>query len=773
MLHEAVTLDAAMTAQEALRRLAQHGYWTDSNQPAARRRAEEYVEEMRRLLATPGGEEQTAPDGPERHVRGGGRDRPTPATDETQLTIDLRTLDLPTTLRILARPVAEGWAAIRRQDGITIFWYSRRATELINALIEVPANLTLLAALDLHEWGSVPTIQVGMLDGGGADEFTGVVLYGHDVAGVADGTGSSPPGRGRPVGPSGERGVERDLRTEAERGIEEKGDREHLGPPDASRPDEVRAYPLLETEKRVSVGQRFNFTIGLSNVPMANTDANAPMVLRGHGGTETIGVEVQVLADGFDAPAGWRHSLVVTVADPGAARVVVPLVPRPQDEPTRLTSIIVYYLVEGVNCGSAACPVVVEQTAGQTSPADNRGQSWLTTHAPLPGLTLASPAGRPDIEVDIAKPDGNPAKGDYLCTLRNAHGISEPLAPLPIRLGADAKTFAKMIINDMQFGDLAKHFINGHSAVIKAKLPKEFWTLLEAVAAVVKDRPLTLQLNSAEPYVPWELALVDPPLDPNRPKILAAQLVMGRWILGDSEIAAPPRSEVAVKAMAVMAGMYNVTTGLRRLPKAEEEATDLEKMVPAINCDCSAGVLGSLLDAEVGGGVQAVHFAGHGRVDPTRPGEAALYLNNGTPLSPILFHHSRLGRNHAPFIFLNACMVGTAGEILGDYGGFPGHCLAGGFSALVAPLWAVNDTVAKWIAIEFYKQALASPTPRPVAEVLRDLRANYQGDQPVSSYLAYVYYGNPYLRLTHGGAPAAPVPADLPLHPTRQGQADA
>ena len=88
-----------------------------------------------------------------------------------------------------------------------------------------------------------------------------------------------------------------------------------------------------------------------------------------------------------------------------------------------------------------------------------------------------------------------------------------------------------------------------------------------------------------------------------------------------------------------------------------------------------------------------------------------------------------------------------AGQLLGDYGGFPGNCLAGGFCGLVAPLWAVNDSVAKEIAIEFYRKALKADSGVSVAEIIRDIRSNYNRKNPISSYLAYVYYGNPSLRL--------------------------
>jgi hypothetical protein len=486
-------------------------------------------------------------------------------------------------------------------------------------------------------------------------------------------------------------------------------------------------------------------------------------------GAATIPVEVQLVAEGFDAPEGWRRTLAVEVDRPTAARVAIRLVPQPQDGPVRLTSLLVHYSLNGVSSGSAARYLIVERTPGDAPPPHERGTFGHAREPPPPDLTFTDAAASPDLEVDIAKPDGNPAKGSYRCVLRNAHGVAVPEEPLPIELGDDAQTFAKKLIDEVRQWsgeDIVDNLLENVGAVVADKLPKAFWSVFHQVAGKVKDRPVTLQLNSAEPYVPWELALVDPPLDPARPRYLSAQVAMGRWILGDSAVAAPPREEVKVKAMGVMAGMYSVTTGLRPLPEALAEAKALTTSyasVPAIPLDSTPAALKSLLDAsltwnfEPVGGVEAIHFAGHGEVDPTRPQDAALYLSNGKPLTPLFFRHSKRGETCSPFIFLNACMVGVAGEMLGDYGGFPGNCLAGGFTGLVAPLWAVNDEVARDFAIEFYKRALDSGGS--VAEVLRDLRSNYRSSDPVPSYLAYVYYGNPHLTLTRAAA-AAPASPD-------------
>jgi hypothetical protein len=80
--------------------------------------------------------------------------------------------------------------------------------------------------------------------------------------------------------------------------------------------------------------------------------------------------------------------------------------------------------------------------------------------------------------------------------------------------------------------------LEGIAGQIAGKLPVKFWDVLQGVAAKVKDRPITLQLNSAEPYVPWELAWVKAVIDPERPSFLGAQVAMGRWILGDHSVAA-------------------------------------------------------------------------------------------------------------------------------------------------------------------------------------------------------------------------------------------
>lgn len=713
MLFDAVTIDGAMTPGQALRRLAQHGYWIDPAQGEARAWLDEYVARIR-----------------------GAAKRTKKQPD------DLAEYGFAAAAQRLGRDAGSGRVAIRRQVGPTIFWYARPVGYVLDHLTNArPEDGTVSLALQLHEYTSDPASQVTELDGATLDEFNGVVLNGQHPVAVSDTVQSMSTDRtGRSSGV-----------------IDSSGQRRRRG----AKRQAIRAHPLLEAPKTVLVGRPFELAVGLTDTPAPGVKTKGAITLPVKAGERSITLDIQLIADGFDLAGNWARALKVSVANPTDARVTFDLTPLPQDEAVRTTSLIVHYVLDGVVRGSASRHVVVEQEAGVAGKPDPRGTSWQDAEPPTPALVLSHVDEPPDIEVDIAKPDGRAAKGRYKCVMRNAHGVPVPDRPLDIDLGDDAKTFAKSLM-DQVWGwssePVVDQLLAGVGATVAAQLPPEFWTLLNGVAKKVTNRPVTLQFNSAEPYVPWELAYVEALLDPKRPPFLGAQVAMGRWILGDSAVASPPRQTLSVNAMAVLAGLYvKKQSGLNPLPAAIDEAREITKTyraMPAVALECTPANLQSLLTASVThelqriGGVQAVHFAGHGYVDPTKPGDSALYLSNGAPLTPMFFRNTKLGRDHGPFIFLNACMVGTGGEILGDYGGFPGNCLAGGFSGLLAPLWAVYDDAAKYFAVEFYKRALGESGGQSVAEIIRDLRANYGGEAPNSTYLAYAYYGSPTLKLT-------------------------
>jgi CHAT domain-containing protein len=85
--------------------------------------------------------------------------------------------------------------------------------------------------------------------------------------------------------------------------------------------------------------------------------------------------------------------------------------------------------------------------------------------------------------------------------------------------------------------------------------------------------------------------------------------------------------------------------------------------------------------------------------------------------------------------------------VLGDYAGIAEAFLFAGASGVIAPLWSIDDVIAREIALRFYERALAGEAP---ADVLRRERAAFRDDPSVvsSTYLAYQFYGHPQMRLS-------------------------
>ena len=129
-------------------------------------------------------------------------------------------------------------------------------------------------------------------------------------------------------------------------------------------------------------------------------------------------------------------------------------------------------------------------------------------------------------------------------------------------VGSRPQLFARELIEGVAShrGDVGLvEFLTGVGRSVSEKIPDEFFTLLAAVAAKV-DRPPRVLLLSQEPYVPWELAAVEPALDPHAaggaPVFLAAQADVGRWVFGQRRPPLPPPVEVDAQTIAVVSGEY-------------------------------------------------------------------------------------------------------------------------------------------------------------------------------------------------------------------------
>ena len=86
-----------------------------------------------------------------------------------------------------------------------------------------------------------------------------------------------------------------------------------------------------------------------------------------------------------------------------------------------------------------------------------------------------------------------------------------------------------------------------------------------------------------------------------------------------------------------------------------------------------------------------LHFSLHGKYDPGSA-KQGLVLIDGEVIDALVVKGGSLAEG--PLVFLNVCQVGTGQDTLGDYAGLAESFLYAGASAVVAPLWSIDDGVA-------------------------------------------------------------------------------
>ena len=510
-----------------------------------------------------------------------------------------------------------------------------------------------------------------------------------------------------------------------------------------------RAYGLLDCKELVLVEETFPLRFGLSETQAAGVAGPPIEVPR----PETkYDLQVQLFADGFDLGAGesWHQVLKVS-RDELFPTEVVHLTARNLPDKMADRTITATFSIGGETLGVAVRQVrVTKDEAAVVVPAG--------APARASGTNITAPTGEPKAHVTITIAKG---LGDGVLQwgiVSDIPGVRLPAdEPTKTDIGKEPKTFALEIIKELlQLGGDPGLFqlLGGIGDTVHDEVPTAVQEALSIAAAAVAPDRLQVLILTEEPFIPWELAALDTPFDPDAPNFLGAQANVGRWILDPEHPTDPPRAKT-VSSMAVVWGVY--TNTLNRLLAAEQEAALLQKQYKAKSVLAEPQPVTTLLDGTPA--VDVLHFAVHGKYDPQAAGDG-IYLVKGAPLSPLRIRGAKL-KGRAPFVFLNACQVGSANTLLGNYGGMAQAFLKAGASAVVAPLWSIDDQIAQDIALEFYRQALvgagrapgaAAPAaePPPVAEILRQARVKLfkNAADKSATYLAYQFYGHPTMRLS-------------------------
>ncbi|HYJ81135.1 MAG TPA: TCAD7 domain-containing protein, partial [Longimicrobiaceae bacterium] len=561
-------------------------------------------------------------------------------------------------------------AVLRRQAGMRVFWYVVDRERLLNDLSRARPDLTLDA------WGAgdgclpaaAEPLQVGRAGAARLASFRGLVLDGDRVLGwqepeaqdvwadlaPAHSERTGLPWHGwEPWDPVteyfGGRNSTDSATPRSPRWFAE-GD---PAPSSARTADAFYAFPRLQAPAAVSPEERFALRVGVADRPVQGVSGGALRVRGLLPGTRNIELGVQVVAEGFSAPEGWGRTLKIVLTEPEAAEVEIPLVAHHAGDVDRLCSIEVHFAHRGSPCGFARRHVAVRGGNSRPQPARG-GQAWSRPGPEFGGVRVPFGEDAPDLTVRISKPDANFATGRLAWSFISPH-LELPAEPVFTDLGSDAQTFARSLVRMLGRAEdhgLATELMEGIGDAIRARAPDELWATLRQVAAIVQERerrPPSVLLLSAETYVPWELALVDPVFDPERPPFLGTQAIVGRWLLEGPPI--PPPRTISVPQFAVVAAAYHVGAGVQPLPAAVSEGARLRDEHSAILVPLMPEQLRELLSGKLGGEdeasrIGAIHFACHGMAGVGDAANDVVVLDDGSVLNALAFRRLGVGAWH-------------------------------------------------------------------------------------------------------------------------------
>jgi pimeloyl-ACP methyl ester carboxylesterase len=515
----------------------------------------------------------------------------------------------------------------------------------------------------------------------------------------------------------------------------------------AAEPAQLMRQPSIDFPRVVSEGETHELTVVLAEPPQGLAGA---LVIPLEPGQTSVDLGITIAAPGFSVTPRERSMIIHQPRNAATERVTFTLLARTPGPVPLQREIRVDFWLDNSCIGGAAHPVIVMPKGFVGVIPD--------AQASLPGSLRLPRVQRDDCDLAI-RVLHEPRKGAdaYSVELRSrVPGRSyESKAAGTLWLNGQSVTtyvsdlldpqFAKypldpqMQMSDAQYAAALQAWNTEFGAQLKA-LGRQLWLQLpeafrneyfELLAA--EYPPRAIAIYSDEMTFPWELVI--PWSEENveeRPSLGVAH-ILGRW--QPSLGLRPDPQKFQLRTLVVVNPRYQKDD----LAWSEQEIADLQKIVPefSVTKPCDTATVQKLLERR---DIQLLHFSGHGIW--SQGGNAdltALQLEDGA-LPAVSLVGRQIGRGK-PILYLNACTVGRAGQVLGRSGGFARNCIASGWTGIIAPYWPINDASARDFSAAFYSRLKAG---RSIGEALQELRAERPNDP---TYQAYAYIGDPMARV--------------------------
>jgi hypothetical protein len=261
---------------------------------------------------------------------------------------------------------------------------------------------------------------------------------------------------------------------------------------------------------------------------------------------------------------------------------------------------------------------------------------------------------------------------------------------------------------------------------------------LRALLWGLQDRVTTVQVQSEEPWVPWEICRLTGTRDGRvvEGEFLCEKFELTRWRQGQ-----PLRLRLSLTNLGL------VVPPDSGLASAEAEAAALRALARDGRAVVDVPPDYVTVRRVLGEGIHdGIHFCGHGAFpDRSNPERAEIELAGRVKLRPsdLAGAAANLGRA-TPLVFLNACQTGRQALALTGPGGWANALMKAGAGAFVGTYWEVDDELALTFARTFYERLDLGATVAAAAHGAR-LAIRDSGDP---TWLAYTVFAGSGARLS-------------------------
>lgn len=396
------------------------------------------------------------------------------------------------------------------------------------------------------------------------------------------------------------------------------------------------------------------------------------------------------------------------------------------------------FSLRGRSCGHVARVWEWEMDAAKAPPVDPDAKAPVS-------MPLHVKGDRPDLSIFITAPLNDEVH--YQCAVQAPalEGYGEPTESREFAVPQQGYAFMRTLLNALtdETATPAARFRAllevGNKAWDAApeNVREVLWKMVDEGVP-----PKTINVASVEPILPWELMI---PRRTSGGKLeslgpLGVEFAIGRWTRGDGQ--GPPPS-LKVGHSFVIAPTYPEHRQLdfHEELRLIEKTLNGEHVQPATIDD---------LDHRFGEDhASLLHFVCHGASGIQN--DDAIELEGPEPelragTMETLEGFVRLCQAAHPLVFINSCSTGQMVPSLAGGAGFPRSFGTIGAYAIVAPLWPVDDKLARDVALELYREAV-KPDAESIAEILRMIRSRGYASKDADTFAAYCFFGDPLARL--------------------------